>query len=52
MLLDIWQSSERRPKILNVVVVTRQVNELSEDVFLVVEAPLENRDVVSEKGHG
>jgi len=37
------------PQILNVVAVTQQVNELSEDVFLVAEAPLEIREVASEK---
>ena len=46
---NFWQSSERRPQILNVVVVTQQVNELYEDVFLVAEAPLESREVASEK---
>ena len=37
--------NKKRPKILNVVVVTQQVNELSEDVFLVAEMPLESREV-------
>jgi len=41
--------NKKRPKILNVVVVTQQVNELSEDMFLVAEAPLKSREIASEK---